>query len=494
MKKSIIIIFMLVLSLTACKDSFFDVNQPSNALLEDEVSVKDMLPYVEVKLAIMHFNLSYYTGRYSQHIMDTRYKTVDQHGRVALDGAWATLYLRIIYNLRVIEKKAKEQQLKHYLGIAQVLEAMAIQLATDHWGDVPFSKAGYGLDNPYPSLDTQEEIYPQLLNLLDEAIANLSATDQTDSPGYRDDVIYNGNLDKWIKAAHALKARIHLHLTKRNGPQEAQNVLDELQNSFTSFYDDMEVKFDPRYRNPWYTNVVAARRTSNSFIMFSEQLIGNMNGRILPLDTSFVDNDTLFIDIDPRLPLYAETSDGSSEYKGGINGTSGDAVGGGSANAILADNSYFKEDAPIFMLTYMETEFMKAEAYYMLGDKASAYQAYMNGIRASLEKLQIAPYYKELYLNARTVGLKGDPNQLDISNIMVQKYIALVLHPEIWTDLRRYDYDATIYPDFDFPVDRVTDIPEGEWPRRAVYPDAEVNRNPNIEQVTEYWSPLWWDQ
>jgi len=374
------------------------------------------------------------------------------------------------------------------------LEAMAIQLATDHWGNIPYSEAGYGLEIPYPGLDTQEAIYPQLLNLLDDAIDNLSASGQIDSPGHRDDIIYKGNLDKWIKAAHALKARIHLHLSKRNGIQEAQNVLDELQNAFTSLNDDMEVQFDPRYRNPWYTNVVAARRTSNSSIMFSEQLIGCMNGRILPLDVSFVGNDTLPIDIDPRLPFYAETTDVSSDYKGGINGTSGDAVGGGSANAILADNSYFKEDAPIFMLTYMETEFMKAEAYYMLGDKGNAYDAYMNGIRASLEKLQIAPYYKDLYLNARTVGLQGNANQLDISNIMIQKYIALVLHPEIWTDLRRYDYDATVYPDLDFPQDRVSDIPAGEWPRRAVYPGSEVNRNPNIDQVTEYWSRLWWDQ
>ncbi len=482
----------MVFALSGCKDSFFDVNQPSNALLEDQVSVKDMLPYVEVKLATMHYSIAYYTGRYSQHIMDTRYRSTDRHGRVSLSGAWSTLYLRILYNLRIIEKKAVEQNLKHYLGIAQVLEALAMQTATDQWGDIPYSEAGYGLENTYPHVDSQEAIYNRLLNLLDEAIDNLSATGQTDSPDSRADVIYRGDLTKWIKAAHSLKARIYLHLSKRD-PNMMQNVINELQNGFTSLEDDMQVYFDPHYRNPWYTGVVAARRTSNSTIMFSEQLIGNMNGRILPLDTSFVGNDTLMIDIDPRLPKYAERT-GGSQYLGGINGSRGTAVGGGSANAILADDGYFKEDAPIFMISYMETEFMKAEAYFKLGDKVNAYQAYMNGIRASLNKLEIAPYYKDLYLNARTVGLKGDPNQLTLSHIMTQKYIALVVHPEIWTDLRRYDFDSNIYNDFDFPQDRVSDIPANEWPRRAVYPSSEVNRNPNIDQVEEYWSRLWWDQ
>jgi hypothetical protein len=469
-----------MLSLGGCKDSFFDVNTPSNVIDKDAVSVKTQLPYIEARLASMHFSVAYTTARYSQQISSYFVGGADSHERTSLGGAWSTFYLRVLSNLRVLEEKAEAEGLNHYLGVAQVLEALAVQLATDQWGDIPYSEAGFAGENLYPAVDSQEDIYNALLTLLDQAIANLSAPANGMVPG-SDDIIYGGDIDKWIKAAYTLKARIHLHLTKRN-PSEAVNVLNALQNGFTSYTEDMQLYYDQTARNPWYTTVVAARRTGNLSVLWSEQLIDYMNGTDYPFNT---------IPYDPRLPLYADNG-GASDYRGAVNGSGGLDPSGGSANADLADNAYFSETAPIFMLTYMEAKFMEAEANLMLGNAPAAYTAYLDGITASMDKLGIPSADRDAYLNEPSIGVGA--GNLTMEHVMKEKYIALVVHPEVWTDMRRHDFDPAVYVDLTYPDNRSTDIPAGEWPRRAVYPNSEVDRNPNVEQVEEWWSRLWWDQ
>jgi hypothetical protein len=50
---------------------------------------------------------------------------------------------------------------------------------------------------------------------------------------------------------------------------------------------------------------------------------------------------------------------------------------------------------------------------------------------------------------------------------MQQKYIALFLNPESWTDMRRYDFSADIYPNLTFPAGANPDA-GGQYPRRLL--------------------------
>jgi hypothetical protein len=471
-----------LLMLNSCKDDFFDVNVPSNYIAPDKVEMNTQLPYVEVKLADMQYLITRYTGEYDQQIAGYSIGGADIHDRISLAGAWYDLYAKILNNLRVIKEKASAQNNKHYLGIAQVLEALAVQMATDQWGDIPYSEAAQGTTNLYPKVDSQQDIYPALLNLLDQAIANLQADGRGIEPG-SDDVVYHGDLSKWIKAAYTLKARLYMHMTKRD-PQAAANALAALQNGFTSNGDDFQVFYDETYRNPWYTHVVAARRTGNLSVLWGEQLIDKMNGVDYPFDS---------IAYDPRLPKIADNG-GASVYTGAVNGSGGLTEDGHAANADLADCCYFAEDGPIVLLSFMEAKFLEAEAQYInngnTGNQA-AYDAYIEGIKASMNKLGVNAADRDAYLAEHNVGLDGDPSQLTLEYIMKEKYIALLLSPEIWTDMRRYDYDPNIFKDLKYPQNRSTDIPDGVWPERAVYPNSEVQRNPNIDQVEEWWQPLW---
>ena len=72
--------------------------------------------------------------------------------------------------------------------------------------------------------------------------------------------------------------------------------------------------------------------------------------------------------------------------------------------------------------------------------------------------------------------------------IFKEKYIAMFLQPEAWTDARRYDYN---YKDFTLPFNVV--LPT--FIRRVGYPSTETDRNgKNVPSVASLTDKLWWDQ
>jgi hypothetical protein len=113
----------------------------------------------------------------------------------------------------------------------------------------------------------------------------------------------------------------------------------------------------------------------------------------------------------------------------------------------------FDDKARIPALTYAQLQFIKAEAAYRLGDKATALTAYKNGVSAHIDFVnsrnldagqtptQITAAEKSAFLADIRV-VPTDPNALTLTHIMSQKYIAQWAwgHNEIWMDLRRYHY------------------------------------------------------
>jgi hypothetical protein len=138
--------------------------------------------------------------------------------------------------------------------------------------------------------------------------------------------------------------------------------------------------------------------------------------------------------------------------------------------------------------SYAEQRFIEAEAALRASpaQTARAYEAYMAGIEAHMDKVGVAEADKLTYMNDPSVAV-GEAN-LTIDHVMKEKYVAMFLHPEAWVDARRYDY---AYEEMDPPANSSLG---GEWVRRFVYPDSETQRNtenvPNITQTDN----LFWDQ
>src|SRR5699024_1913567 len=105
---------------------------------------------------------------------------------------------------------------------------------------------------------------------------------------------------------------------------------------------------------------------------------------------------------------------------------------------------YTSPDSPTYFFTYSEVKFIEAEAKFRKGDKSGAYNAFIEGVKGDLDKLNINGSEQSDYIDA--INQNIGPDNLSLSHIMVQKYISLMLDPETWVDFRRMDYSSDIYP------------------------------------------------
>jgi hypothetical protein len=131
----------------------------------------------------------------------------------------------------------------------------------------------------------------------------------------------------------------------------------------------------------------------------------------------------------------------------------------------------FQNDAPFPIMTASEMKFLKAEAHFKKGEKANALTAYREGISLHFDMLTSVDAYKrnipagreitqaskDAYINAVS---PASANELTLSDIMLQKYIALFGYGvlETWVDMRRYHYTdpdpsgtGQVYADFTPP-------------------------------------------
>ncbi len=112
--------------------------------------------------------------------------------------------------------------------------------------------------------------------------------------------------------------------------------------------------------------------------------------------------------------------------------------------------------SPTYIGTYSEACFIKAEVLFNKGDKSGAYEAYKEGIKASMEQMNVSlqswvsgdqnlahcPSFRPMSQSemdnflANGIGTSGN---LTLGKILTQKRIALHFSVEIWNDMRRYD-------------------------------------------------------
>jgi hypothetical protein len=493
---------LLAITIYSCSDSYFDVNTPSNTMSNDVIVMKDVL-----SPCIQYTMTAQYQASTSLAIVDQHITTIvqdrqgiDNHYLSTLDNYWTTVYTKALPNIKVLEEKSISTNSSHYLAIAKVLKAINIGQTTDIYGDVPYTEATLAGINFTPKYDSQQVIYTDVIKLLDDAIILFASPNtSTLAPG-AEDLIYAGNIPKWIKAAYTFKARYQLHLSKVNGAVVTGNaVVESLAKGLTANSEDFQIKYNTVNVNPWYANQLGLF-AGNVLYAVSNQFVSYMNGgTVFPFNS---------VAMDPRMPLLVDMRTYSSAgitgsqpttaagYAGTINGT-----GSGSGSKIGTEFYYSNQSAPIVILGFAEAKFIEAEAQFLInggsasttGTNATAYAAYKAGIDANMSKLGVATAAKNAYLADTSID-KG-AGALQLKDIMRQKFIALFLNPETFNDYRRYDFSTNAFKGLTIPVN--TDpINGGKWIRRFVYSTNErgsnaTNYSANFKPMI---SPVWWDK
>lgn len=308
----------------------------------------------------------------------------------AFDGSFQSIYVGGGLNqIHQVEANATAANDKLYLGIAEVVEAMDVLWGTDIWGDMPYREATGA--NQSPHFDPQQQIYADLLALLDKAITDMGSAG-TGPGGY--DLVYGGNAAKWIAAAHTLKARIYLHQEEKLGVAQYTSALNEAKKGIS----------DPA--NDW--NTVHSSATSERNLWAQFQLTSF--GQDLVAGSTLAN--LMVAQNDPRLPDYF-----SKNALGGYGGYNvATQVVNDSISSILGSG---RTSDPTFsqpIITYDETQLIIAEAAFQTNDKATAATA-LNKVRAEFGKPAIA-----------------NPSLADIMN---EKYILMFQNVEAWNDYKR---------------------------------------------------------
>jgi len=300
------------------------------------------------------------------------------------DGGWGDVYENVLNEIKIARANAVENGYNHHQGILNIMEAYTIQMATDVWDDMPYTDALQGVDALNPTYDTQESIYAAMYSLLDQGLSQLAGPPGPLSLG-NSDVIYGGNIDNWTAAAHAIKARALVKDNDFSGAvSEARAAFDDASQNMSYQYPDVTAA------GPWFRFNVSGREGD---IEFHPTMRGLLEGL----------NDT------DRLSMMDGTFNASHPY-------------------LVAD--FLQE-----MITFREMQFIIAEADVRAGGSQDGHDAYLAGIKASFARFGLGDAEYDAYVAQPEI----DPGvgNLTLEQVMTQKYIAMYLQQEAYSDWRR---------------------------------------------------------
>lgn len=351
-------------------------------------------------------------------------------------------------------------------AVARILKSYYYWNLTDRWGDIPYSESLSGTENFTPVYDTQQAIYDSLFAELK------SAADQLDVSGsLSNDIMYNGDMEKWRKFSNTLRLLMALRLSEVDSQKAQQEFRAALDDGIMTSNDDNFVfrhLADANNENYWYNQVV---RQSREWWALSEGLMSLMK----PVD-------------DPRLPVFGDPANNSGEFEGLAFGTS-DASQISAQEFSLLGADIHEQDAPVYLVTFAEALFAKAEAAERGWISESAESNYNAAVQSSVEQWTEGASGGSAFVSQPDMAYNASEG---LEQIVTQRYVHLFMHGyEAWALYRR-----TGYPD-------IMESPQGrDVPLRQSYTsDEQLNNTENYEEAVQrqfsgennLYGRLWWD-
>ncbi|MFL9846050.1 SusD/RagB family nutrient-binding outer membrane lipoprotein [Flavobacterium rhizosphaerae] len=386
------------------------------------------------------------------------------------ESSWNNYY-RWLANIREMRAAAEKAEDENYLAVALTLNAWAYSNLTDLFGPVPMTEATRGEEGIiYPAYDTQEYIYETLLKDLEDA----NAMYNDESMVYASDILFANDVEKWQKFTNSLHMRLLLRISNRPETGAFEKLAQMAQNP--EVYPVFE-------------------STEESAILQVTGVTPNMSPWDRPQDfrlgvkmaSFFVDNLNTWND--PRLPVIATQAKDLQNNNIGYVGIPSAYDGPDSQfnyEASTFNIAQVTNPMQIFILTYAEVEFIKAELAQR-GYIGDAEIHYNNGVTAAMEQLKTevpAGYFDN-------EGIQYDGT---LQKIMLQKYYALY-----FVDYQQwFEYRRTGMPEL--PTTSAM-LNNAIMPARLPYPPSQQLDNPQnyaegvqlLGGTDDINTHVWWD-
>lgn len=430
-------------------------------------------------------------------------------------AAFNPIYTDLVPQLQSIFGAAETNSPEY--ALAQVVWVLGFHRVTDYWGPIPYFNAGVpGNSVPY---DAQDVIYDDFFKKLDSAATVLQANPGAQPYGSFD-LIYGGDINKWLKFTNSLRLRLALRISnvdpaRAKAEAEAAVAGGVLENS------PSEDAYLLKSQNGADHNGLSQMSDWNEFRM-SATMESVMNGYE-----------------DPRREIYwlpagatGDDPDGTDgSYHGLRNGLTAAQLTEGpnkaTANSKVGkrwSSPSFGGDAnylttPLNVMSVAESWFNRAEGALLNWDmNGTAKELYEKGIKASMNQWGITdeaaitaytnstktPVAPEDYLNSPAVSdapvkWAGDI-ETQREQISIQKWLAMFPDGnEAWADFRRARY-FKMYPVANSENPDLPD-PTTEWIRRIPFLLSEKQNNgaevekavPLLGGEDKITTPLWWD-
>jgi hypothetical protein len=411
----------------------------------------------------------------------------------------------------VINKTKDDPNEANIYAAATVLNVFDLHRMTDLYGDIPYFQAGRGLEgdaNWFPVYDTQKDIYFDMVDKLREARGKFSASAR---PLGNQDFIYRGNLDQWKKFTNALLMRIAMRMSKVD-PAKAREVFIEASNSgtFTSVDDNAYIHYDTgpigvnrNGLNDGYWNTYKYSRDCKISKTFIDWMKTNNDPRLMIVSGGIGDPvaDPSTWNTDPAAQRGLPNGYNSQTIRPTLSDADRalfDQVGNRMFS--MLNLKYLDWQDPYLLITYAETELMRAEAAVVGWISSDANAHFANGVSAAINAwVDFDPSFARsteqinTYIAGRGFGAASNQDKLRLIN---EEYWAATWLNDIesWSNWRRTELPVLI------PTQDPNRFEANEIPRRLRYWEAEIGANPiNYEAARariggdNLMTKVWWD-
>jgi hypothetical protein len=496
MKLKIFLISVMTLSVFSC-DDFVDINKNPN---QTTTSTPELVLSAALNATAgqLFFNQmgAFWAGQWcpsgdvSGFIAEKTYDLNNNYGT----GIWTGVYDNLIDYKYIIDESKKSPGKTAVGAIARIMTALLYQRLVDTYGNVPYKDALKGTEVIRPAYDDAQSVYESNIEELDAAVAILKAvTDPEDSPKAAD-IMFGGDLTKWVKFANTLKLRMLIRQSAMPGrgayitseiAQISGGYLTEDAN-LTPGYLKTAGKLNPFWNN-YFRNETDNLNNNFNFYRSTAFLVSNLPGTdarrnyIVAPQGSAVHPGSLktfgVVQSAATPPVFSWAFTGA---RTGVNYGDETPVAYSAVTSGIGFGILKSFDMPMTLMTAAESYFLQCEAVQ---------RSYAGGNAAALYDLAVTASFKTL--NAETVSVNSVsgfptvtstpavnaaarlaevPYDGTIQRIITQKWVASVGYGgfEAWCDVRR-----TGFPNAPLSLRAIKPNP----PVRLFYPNQEVQTN-----------------
>ena len=529
-KLSLVLLSSLTLLGMSCTKNFKDVNTNKNSIATVGPSTLPFLfshaeDIATVNQANYQIAQNLFADQYAQYFAcEATYFGSD---RLVINQAWVganfnPYYTDVLPQLQTIFANYDTASAEH--AMAEVLWVLTFSKITDYWGPIPYFQAGsVQASVPY---DPQDKIYADFFHRLDGAIAVLTTHSGANAYGSYD-LIYGGDVNKWIKFANTLRLRLALRVSKVD-PATAQKEAEASVAAGVMTASPADDGFIKRSTTGGDINGLSTMSDWNEFRMsatMASVLKGYQDPRISqffvptansgnPTPGVFANYQGLRNGITVADLTKLQNLAAANSHQGPNWSSTNVTVGG----AVVGKADY--TNTPQNVIETAEAYFLRAEGallgWNMGGSAQSLYEA---GIKNSMTQwgitdaatvanyisspnTPIAPgdYYASPAVSNVPIAWSSDP-AVQLQQIMTQKWLAL--YPdgmEAWADWRR-SHVMKLYPAIHSDNPLIPD-PSVKWLRRIPFLLTERQNNAAgvatgvtaLGGTDNELTPLWWDK